>query len=447
MESELNLFILEYLEKRLPQQEFESVKQSLSIRDKFTFKCQRIQQTYDEFINESGRTWNSFDNMGYEAKTKLKDLLSDIPGNIDIPVKALSLKRRRNQLFIQKNLAFFKDRHHEAEHFFSKFRRNKTVHGQTTINVWAFDKSGKFVITGGDDSKVKVWLISNGTLQGDLLYHRSFITDLAVSQWNRYVASSDNTGVVWIWNIKELALVKAIDENVRKLQCTFKDINNLRIEESYSESGKYQQLLMWAASSGYIFVYDLEELQDNFEIPSEQKTKPQEKNFKQYEFDAGAYTKHKRRATKIATITHIPEKNLIFAGNFSGGISVFSTKEPINTKQHVTFNCLSKCVHLLHHSRDRQYIFAGAAGSGGILLRVPTQEQMLDLFSLSVSTNGLSEQKMKKYEVYNFKEYQKNKIISTDSFCWSRSGKYLVVSGCFIKTNWEVSFHLLIFAL
>ena len=53
-------------------------------------------------------------------------------------------------------------------------------------------------------SLIKVWLVSNGSLQGVLHGHTDVIMDITISYCNRYIISAGKEGVIHIWNLKNL---------------------------------------------------------------------------------------------------------------------------------------------------------------------------------------------------------------------------------------------------
>jgi len=67
----------------------------------------------------------------------------------------------------------------------------KTNEVSSIFNV-AFDKSGRFIISGADDGIIKIWDRESLTLQASLHGHQDFITDIDISKCNKFIATSGN---------------------------------------------------------------------------------------------------------------------------------------------------------------------------------------------------------------------------------------------------------------
>ena len=74
-----------------------------------------------------------------------------------------------------------------------------------------FDRSGRYALTGADDTLVKVWDADRGSLVMTLRGHKGYITFIAVSPDNALVASSCTEGEIRLWRLRDgecVALLK-----------------------------------------------------------------------------------------------------------------------------------------------------------------------------------------------------------------------------------------------
>ncbi|XXQ32827.1 Bromo domain-containing protein [Plasmodiophora brassicae] len=81
-----------------------------------------------------------------------------------------------------------------------------------------FDRTGRRVITGGDDTMVKVWRTCDGALEWTLCGHTKNVNDLSVSRCNQQVASasSDMTCAIWsLWHGTRLRVFNLVGEVMR----------------------------------------------------------------------------------------------------------------------------------------------------------------------------------------------------------------------------------------
>ena len=66
----------------------------------------------------------------------------------------------------------------------------------------AFDKTGKYIITGSDDARLKIWSVATGMLLAVCRGHRNEISDIKVSADNSMVASASMDGTIRVWSLK-----------------------------------------------------------------------------------------------------------------------------------------------------------------------------------------------------------------------------------------------------
>jgi WD40 repeat protein len=88
------------------------------------------------------------------------------------------------------------------------------------------DKSGRYALTGADDTLVKVWDLETGRLRITLRGHKGYITFIAVSPDNSLVATSCTFGDIRLWRLRDGECVCAL----RHLGCVnwmkFDDLTN-----------------------------------------------------------------------------------------------------------------------------------------------------------------------------------------------------------------------------
>lgn len=84
----------------------------------------------------------------------------------------------------------------------------KYAHGR--VKVIEFTPNGKKLITGGYDSKVKIWDTNSGKLEYTL-EHKVSISDIAVSPDSKTVCSVDYFDIIKCWNLNTGKLLQAIE--------------------------------------------------------------------------------------------------------------------------------------------------------------------------------------------------------------------------------------------
>jgi WD40 repeat protein len=77
------------------------------------------------------------------------------------------------------------------------------------VTTVAYAPNGNYLVTGGDDNKVKIWTPS-GTLLHTCLGHSGDITNVKVTPDNLYVVSSSKDSSIKVWDISNGTLIKTI---------------------------------------------------------------------------------------------------------------------------------------------------------------------------------------------------------------------------------------------
>lgn len=111
----------------------------------------------------------------------------------------------RNQMSLlrRREVSSLHDNQLPPAYVYSRVRHLKTLSGHLQIQAYclAYDKTGKYVITGSDDRLVKIWSLRTGDLMFTLRGHVGNITDLAVNSANTLVASSSDDKTVRVWEL------------------------------------------------------------------------------------------------------------------------------------------------------------------------------------------------------------------------------------------------------
>lgn len=92
MESELNFHILQYLESKLPNDTFCSVKNNLSVGELHTLNSKRV-LSYEEQQRLRGLEESRFERLSKDPDQKLKNLLLDTEPVKPLP-KSMALAKR-----------------------------------------------------------------------------------------------------------------------------------------------------------------------------------------------------------------------------------------------------------------------------------------------------------------------------------------------------------------
>ena len=70
-----------------------------------------------------------------------------------------------------------------------------------SILALAISPDGRWLVSGGQDSTLKIWDLKSGTLLRTLYGHNAKISSVAVSPDNRYIASSADGGTARLWDV------------------------------------------------------------------------------------------------------------------------------------------------------------------------------------------------------------------------------------------------------
>ena len=169
------------------------------------------------------------------------------------------------------------------------FQKNKTVYAHAkleeeegaAIGCVIFDRANRFVITGADDAYVtfsrapleirgfffsyfprtyrcffsrrliKVWALSDASLQAVLHGHADVITDLDISFCNSLIISSSKDATIRFWNLQETRHVHVSHDHAEP-------INNVRVINARITASTFREFLLSCSDDGKIHIYDVE---------------------------------------------------------------------------------------------------------------------------------------------------------------------------------------------
>lgn len=86
------------------------------------------------------------------------------------------------------------------------------------ITAMAFLPGKEQMITGGDDCRLCVWDLTNGTLLGHFMAHEDWVRGVAVTADGNLIASVGQNGVVKLWNASDMKLRATFAEKVTGAQ-------------------------------------------------------------------------------------------------------------------------------------------------------------------------------------------------------------------------------------
>jgi WD40 repeat protein len=70
-----------------------------------------------------------------------------------------------------------------------------------SILTLAISPDGRWLVSGGQDSTVKIWDLKSGNLLRTLYGHNAKISSVAISPDGRYIASSADDGTARLWDV------------------------------------------------------------------------------------------------------------------------------------------------------------------------------------------------------------------------------------------------------
>ena len=78
------------------------------------------------------------------------------------------------------------------------------------IHTLAISPNGEWLVSGGQDSTLKIWNLRSGNLLLTLYGHSGKVTDVAISPDGRYVASASEDGTARLWDVAGSAQVRIL---------------------------------------------------------------------------------------------------------------------------------------------------------------------------------------------------------------------------------------------
>ncbi|ELP93308.1 transcription initiation factor TFIID subunit, putative [Entamoeba invadens IP1] len=123
------------------------------------------------------------------------------------------------------------------------------------VNCSIFTPDALMVITGSSDKTVKIWDVGKGRKLADLSGHDAPVTTLAISSSGRYLASADQKGSVFIWDIKYGEPAKKI----KMLKTSDSAITSMCFSNSVSKEREDDIVLVTCCNENYISVWNVQQ--------------------------------------------------------------------------------------------------------------------------------------------------------------------------------------------
>lgn len=94
---------------------------------------------------------------------------------------------------------------------YTKLSMHRRILGHlSAVYCVLFDRSGECIITGADDSLVKIWSSEDGRLLATLRGHQAEISDIAVNYENSLIAAGSCDKVIRVWSLKSTAPIAVL---------------------------------------------------------------------------------------------------------------------------------------------------------------------------------------------------------------------------------------------
>ncbi|KAK8727619.1 hypothetical protein OTU49_009654, partial [Cherax quadricarinatus] len=105
-------------------------------------------------------------------------------------------------------------KHLVTDKFYSRMQLFlRSVGHLSAVYCMLFDRSGKYIITGADDTLVKIWSILDGRLLATLRGASAEISDLAIDSENRLIAAGSCDKIIRVWNLQTLAPIAVLSSH------------------------------------------------------------------------------------------------------------------------------------------------------------------------------------------------------------------------------------------
>jgi len=105
----------------------------------------------------------------------------------------------------------------ETEAPFPNYKCPQVVAHKGPVNCLAFTSNGKFLISGSDDNKVKIWDVSKQGLIQVLSKHTSDVNELAVSPDGKWFITGDESDRVLVWDAVKGTLRKRFSRHAHNI--------------------------------------------------------------------------------------------------------------------------------------------------------------------------------------------------------------------------------------
>ncbi|CAJ0915237.1 unnamed protein product, partial [Mesorhabditis belari] len=161
------------------------------------------------------------------------------------------------------------------------------------------DRTGQYILTGADDSLIKVWDLRRGTLRYTFRGHESQISDMTISTCNSYLITASVDKSVRVWNLQNGACIKTYRAHTAQ-------ISSVKWLPFSKGSTRWLITTSWDCSICF-YRYDCKEKEFSDNVVSI------------YERDAPGM--------RLCTSTHSPGGGLIAVGDSQQRVRLFSVDE------------------------------------------------------------------------------------------------------------------------
>jgi len=114
------------------------------------------------------------------------------------------------------------------------------------VNSVALSTNGKYVLTGGEDTTVRLWNTTDGNCEKILSGHSDSVTTVTFSACQRYAVSASKDRMLKLWDLKEDSCTRTFSGHTDHVTCITLDPNG-----KYLVSGsKDKSLRLWGLHTG-----------------------------------------------------------------------------------------------------------------------------------------------------------------------------------------------------
>ncbi len=129
--------------------------------------------------------------------------------------------------------------------------RTLTGHSQS-VGALAISPDGKTLVSGSDDTTIKVWNLETGNLLLTLTGHTDIILSLAISPNGQTIASSSLDGTVKLWNLQTGELIRTIKRDWLVKSIAYSPDGQKIAIGSWNKTRRKAEIEVWNSSTGEV---------------------------------------------------------------------------------------------------------------------------------------------------------------------------------------------------